>query len=146
MVERKNIKEIGKPDPEWDDASDPWTAYLEYNKILRTWFVAFGVGGPALFLVNEKVAQRLAERLQLELVATLFLLGVTAQVVGALVNKTANWYVYRSAWGDEESKKLHLRFANWLIEQFWLDIFLDVITAVSFGIAAWKLFTVFVAR
>ena len=45
-----------------------------------------------------------------------------SQIFGALVNKTANWYVYRSAWGDAHSKRLRFKVANWLIEQFWLDV------------------------
>jgi hypothetical protein len=129
--------------PEQDDASDAFGAYLEYNKILRTWFVAFGVGGPALFLVNEKVAERLAKIGELKYVATLFLIGAAAQIGGALLNKTANWYVYRSAWGDPETKHWRYKFANWLVEQFWIDVLLDIATIVCFGIAAWQLLTSF---
>lgn len=40
------------------DASESYSSYFEYNKILRTWFVAFGVGGPALFLINESIAKK----------------------------------------------------------------------------------------
>jgi hypothetical protein len=36
-----------------EDAVGTFQAYAEYNKTLRTWFVAFGIGGPALFLVND---------------------------------------------------------------------------------------------
>jgi hypothetical protein len=42
------------------DASDNYTTYLEYNRVLRTWFVAFGIGGPALFLANDSVSKKLA--------------------------------------------------------------------------------------
>ena len=35
------------------------------------------------------------------------------------------------------------RFADWLINQFWIDIAIDVLTIVSFGYAAWLLMTVF---
>ena len=128
---------------EHDDASDAFKAYLEYNKILRTWFVAFGIGGPALFLVNEKVAERLANIGELKLIATMFLIGAAAQIGGALLNKAANWYVYRSAWGDPETKHWRFALANWLVEQFWVDLVLDIITITCFGVAAWQLLTSF---
>lgn len=126
-----------------DDASDGFSAYLEYNRVLRTWFVAFGIGGPALFLVNEKVALMLAAEGQLKIVVSLFLLGASAQVLGALLNKIANWYVYictidRSLKGGRRQK-----FADWLIGQFWIDIAIDAVTITSFGAAAWLMMTVF---
>ena len=34
------------------DVSNFYATYLEYNRVLRTWFVGFGVGGPVLFLVQ----------------------------------------------------------------------------------------------
>ena len=33
-----------------DDREEAVEGYREYNRVLRTWFVALGVGGPALFL------------------------------------------------------------------------------------------------
>jgi len=32
-------------------------AYEEYSKVLRTWFVAYGIGGPVLLLTNETLAK-----------------------------------------------------------------------------------------
>lgn len=131
------------PEDDKDDATDCFGAYLEYNKILRTWFVAFGIGGPALFLVNEKIADRLAKLGELKYVATLFLIGATAQILGALLNKTANWYVYKSSWRDEQSKHWKYAVANWLVEQYWIDLVLDIATIICFGMAGWKLLTAF---
>ena len=42
------------------DSTSSYATYLEYNKVLRTWFVAFAIGGPALFLANETLGKRLA--------------------------------------------------------------------------------------
>ena len=36
-----------------DERKEYFSAYTEYNKILRTWFVTFGVGGPLLLLANS---------------------------------------------------------------------------------------------
>lgn len=125
------------------DASEAFNSYIEYNKVLRTWFVAFGVGGPALFLVNEKIAHQLLETNSLRWVAACFLGGAVAQVVGAMINKFANWYVYMAAIRDRSNSTWRHKFAEWLIEQFWIDMVIDVSTIVVFGLAAWQMFTVF---
>ncbi len=130
------------PDDEYD-ASDAFSAYAEYNRVLRTWFVAFGVGGPALFLVNEKIAEKLVAAHQLRLVVVMFLIGAVAQILGALLNKIANWYVYIGTVDPKIKGSRRERFADWLISQFWIDITIDVVTMLAFGTAAWFLMTVF---
>ncbi len=126
-----------------DDGSGSFAAYADYNRILRTWFVAFGIGGPAYFLVNEKIAERLAKIGELRYVATLFIVGAAAQILGSLLNKAANWYVYRSTWNDAATENLRFRIAEWLSDQFLIDLGLDAVTVVSFGLAAWILLTAF---
>ncbi|MFP5350507.1 MAG: hypothetical protein ACLGHO_11770 [Gammaproteobacteria bacterium] len=125
------------------DDGDGFNAYLEYNKVLRTWFVGFGIGGPALLLVNNDIAKSLVEAGQLRDVVFLFLFGTTAQVLGALLNKIANWYVYIGTVDPALKDSRRQRFADWLISQFWIDIVVDVMTILSFGYAAWLLMTVF---
>jgi hypothetical protein len=138
---REQADETGKN--EEDDGSDGFKAYLEYNRVLRTWFVAFGIGGPALFIVNETIGQKLVSAGQLRLVVSLFLLGAAVQVLGALLNKIANWYVYIGTIDADVKGSRRQRFADWLISQFWIDITIDVISICSFGAAAWFLLTVF---
>jgi len=125
------------------DGKEELSAYLEYNKILRSWFVAFGVGGPALFLINAQLGNRLAESGQLAQVSAMFLVGAGSQVVGALINKTSNWYVYRGARDPAYQTKRRYRFCKWVVVQFWLDIALDLISVTAFGFATWHLLTVF---
>lgn len=127
------------------DAAGSYTTYLEYNKVLRTWFVAFGVGGPALFLVNENLASRLVAVGSLRLVAVLFLVGVGAQVLGALINKVANWYVHAAYTGSGVRSSSKYRFAEWVVNQFWFDIVVDAVTIGVFGYASWIVLTVFTA-
>ena len=126
-----------------DEREASFRTYFEYNRVLRTWFVAFGIGGPALFLVNDAVARRLAAADELELVSLLFLLGAAAQVAGALTNKVANWYVYIASVDEGFERTVRYRVAEWLVAQFWIDIVLDVLTIGVFGWAAWLLLTVF---
>jgi hypothetical protein len=135
----KKKARIFKPE---EDVVGTFQAYAEYNKILRTWFVALGIGGPALFLVNEKLADALVRAGQLRLVVILFLAGATAQVVGAFLNKVANWYVYQSLIREDADGLMHSA-SDWFVNQFWPDILLDVGTIAAFGFAAWLLLTVF---
>ena len=93
--------------------------------------------------MNEKIAQKLAETGNLKLVAVFFLLGAAAQVVGAFLNKTANWYVYMSEAVATFRPLWQTRLARWYVEQFWIDIVLDVGSMLLFGLAAWRLLTVF---
>ena len=117
--------------------------YSEYNRILRSWFVAFGIGGPVIFLVNDAVRHKLASSGEMKLVVILFIIGAAAQVIISFINKVINWYLYR---GKDEGFKNTSRYksskiiSNW----FWLDIFADVVTFIVFGIAVWKVFTAFV--
>lgn len=126
-----------------DGESKNFKAYFEYNRVLRTWFVAFGVGGPALFLVNDEVAKRLSQARDLHLVVVLFLLGALAQVLGALLNKVANWYVYLGSADEDFQKTCRYHIADCLIDQFWIDVVLDVGTIATFGCAAWLMLSVF---
>ena len=93
------------------DGANEFSAYLKYNEILRSWFVAFGVGGPALFLVNDKIGTRLGESGQLFPVLLAFFIGTGSQVIGAVINKTFNWYVYRAA----SNAAYRERFKHWTL-------------------------------
>lgn len=126
-----------------DGSTGTFQAYFEYNRILRTWFVAFGIGGPALFLVNNKLATRLTEAQQLKLVVVLFLIGGGLQVLGALLNKIANWYMYRAIIHTPDNGTPQHRISEWFIDQFWPDIVIDLGSIGTFGYAAWLLLTVF---
>jgi len=128
------------------DGKEEWAAYLEYNKVLRSWFVAFGVGGPALFLINAQIGQKLADNGELRYVSALFLVGAAFQVSGALINKIGNWYVYRGANDRAYQEKKRFKFCKWLVHQFWIDVGLDLATIAAYGFATWHLFTVFGVR
>jgi hypothetical protein len=132
-------------EPKEEDPADSFGVYLEYNKILRTWFVAFGVGGPALFLVNEKIAERLASHSLLLDVAALFLIGAAAQIIGALLNKIANWYVYMAGYKESYQGIWQHRWSEKFMHAFWFDFLVDVTTILCFGAAAWMMLTIFAA-
>jgi hypothetical protein len=129
--------------PHGADASDSLDLYRDYNRVLRTWFVAFGIGGPALLLVNSDVAKALASHHELRRVSLLFLIGVVLQVSCALLNKTVNWYVYASSVADQTTENCCGRVAEWLSRRYCIDLLVDLGTIVVFGWGAWIVLTVF---
>ncbi len=73
------------------DRAEYFAAYEEYSKVLRTWFVAYGIGGPVLLLTNEALAKAIKTSGQGRGLAALFLIGVGLQVVLAAMNKFSMW-------------------------------------------------------
>lgn len=118
-------------------------SYAEYNRILRSWFVAYGVGGLAIFLVEEKLRDALVRTGEVWLVTGLFLIGVAMQILIAGLNKYANWYCY---YGEDEpgyQKTRAYRFWSWIARQFIFDVVVDIATAGCFFAAIVILFVVF---
>lgn len=72
--------------------------YAEHTRVLRTWLVAYGVGGPVLILTNDKILLKVSGAPDASSIALLFGVGVAAQVLIAFINKVALWGVY---YGEE---------------------------------------------
>ncbi len=126
-----------------DAGPEHFPTYIQYNRMLRTWFVAFGVGGPALFLVHEPLRTRLVAQGAAASVAACFLLGAGAQVLIALFNKIVNWGIY---YGDlDESFRSSWRYKaiRWLASQIWIDVLSDLITIVAFAVGIWLVYLAF---
>ena len=116
--------------------------YNEYNRVLRAWFVAFGFGGPAIFLVNPEVRNQLVEQSEMQTVVVYFLSGAVAQIVVAFLNKVVNWYSIDD--GDAEyMKTLRYRISSAVVEWFWIDLVADLFTFLVFGLGIWKVFMAF---
>jgi len=64
-------------------------------------------------------------------------------VLGAFLNKIANWYMYQSMVSDLVDGTWMYKASERFVNIFWPDIALDVGTIASFGYAAWLLLTVF---
>lgn len=125
------------------EAAKCFQSYLEYNRVLRAWFVAFGIGGPALFLINDTIASRLAREGLLSRVATLFLVGAAAQVLAAFMNKVSNWGVYYGTVDYGFKRTMRYKCAFRLVTQFWIDVILDIVSVLAFGSAIWYMLTLF---
>lgn len=122
-----------------------YKVYEEHMKTLRAWFVAYGVGGPVLFITQKDFAASLLDSDLSGLVGVLFLVGVLLQALVALFNKWVNWglYYYDDDEGDvsidtvdEEVKPRRLqRFCEDYSSKVWIDIVADVATLVLFSVA-----------
>ena len=118
-------------------------SYAEYNRILRSWFVAFGVGGLALFLLESPVRETLFASGQTRVLVMLFLIGLTAQIVVAFLNKYANWHCYYGEDNPAYQRSRTYRFWSRISSQFWIDMIFDILTVGCFLVAIWMLFEIF---
>ena len=120
-----------------------YSTYAEYNRALRAWFVAFGVGGPVVFLVNQDLGTKLSEVDALMPVAILFLVGAAAQILVALINKISMWCHYYGEANRKFKKTCRYQAARSVGKQFWIDILLDVVSIVAFAIGILIVFSAY---
>jgi len=118
--------------------------YQEYNLILRAWFVSFGIGAPVIFLVNEKLYEKLTNlKISWPWVIYPFLFGLLLQVLIAFLNKTINWSIY---FGEENANfktRWLYKKSEWLSEKYGIDIAVDLITIAVFSFSTLKLVATF---
>ena len=61
--------------------------YTDSSRALRTWFIAYGVGFPAILITNPHVFAKVSGSWWFLVIGIPFLLGVFIQIVGALSYK-----------------------------------------------------------
>lgn len=115
--------------------SEFWEPYAQAARTVRAWFLAFGIGAPAIFVTNDKAAEALASTGNARLVVILFLLGVAFQVGLGLAYKHAMSYLYLCEGNSESKKKVWYKIFNWVTEAFWFEVGIDIITCTLFIIA-----------
>ena len=135
-----------QPDLDDHDRSqkgDHFQNYADYSRTLRAWLVAYGIGGPVLFVTNQTVATRVASSNHANLIISAFLLGVGLQILLALINKWGAWYMYRGAGDPEYQKSLPYRCWDTINSWSWFDFLIDVFSLLAFITATWKVFNIF---
>lgn len=120
-----------------------YVAYATYANILRAWFVAYGVGGPVLFLTQPLTAGAIRQSGQGRMVVLLFLAGVASQVFIALLNKWTNWYLCDYATASRQQHPWMFKGIEWISRQFWLDVLCDLCSVATFGWGTAKVLLVF---
>lgn len=106
--------------------------YAQFAGVLRTWLIAYGIGGPVLFVTQSRLADKLSETSQARFIAILFLLGVFLQVIVALLYKGAMWYLYVGEEDVEMQKKVRYKISDWLSDAFWLELSFDLASIALF--------------
>jgi hypothetical protein len=118
-----------------NEASGHYANYQEYNKLLRTWFVAFGIGVPALLYSRPDLLERLGGFQQTAIVTAL-LVGSIVQVLVAYLNKYCSYSDWDFLVRRSRSPGLPRTFRedchHWLSNQIWIDKWADRITGIAF--------------
>src|SRR6476620_4276104 len=111
-----------------ESKSEFYPPYAEFSKTLRTWFVAYGIGGSVVLMTNENVWKQLINSECSSHIGYLFLIGGSLQVISAFANKHAMWHLYICEIAPYDSdqdkerrecfkKELPYKIAFWYSEQ-----------------------------
>jgi hypothetical protein len=124
-----------------------YAAYEEHTKTLRTWLVAYGIGGPVLFITHDTLMSAIKKSGEGTSLGVLFLAGVAIQVVLAAINKTIMWRLYKAELDEEEVDKagVILRICDWLSDKYLVDFIADLATVALFAFATAKVFRIVLA-
>lgn len=119
------------------DADGHFENYAEYSKTLRSWLVAYGIGGPVLFLTNKDAPAKLANSPHLQTIVTLFVAGVALQILLAFINKWAAWHLYKAGVKEGYEDTRIYKVWLWINDQSWIDFFVDLGALCTFSAATW---------
>ncbi len=134
-IERPKDNPPSDDPPGKREEADFYAPYGEFARNLRTWFIAYGVGAPALFIAQPELLSAVVASGSGRLLASLFLSGVAVQILVAIMYKGAMWYLYMGELDASVKAKKRYKVADWLSEAFWLELLFDLVTLVLFGVA-----------
>jgi hypothetical protein len=120
-------------------------SYSEFSKTLRTWFVAYGIGGPIVLLSNETAWGWLVKSGRASTMGLLFLIGGAIQIISAILNKQSMWYMYFGELKPATKSRTSYKLSDWYSDQGWIDVVLDFATILLFGLATWIAFSTIMA-
>jgi hypothetical protein len=103
--------------------------------ILRTWFVAYGIGGPILFMTQASLRAKLVAAPNGWLIGILFLAGLAVQVFESFLYKMTTLHLYRGEVENDIKSCCTYAFSEWVERNYWIDIILDLATFALFAYA-----------
>jgi hypothetical protein len=121
-------------------------AFDRYEKMLRTWFVAYGIGGPFLFLTQASLREKLVAAPNSWLIGILFLIGVASQVFESILYKMTTWYQYRGEVKNDIKSRRMYKFSKWIEDNYWIDMVFDLSTLTLFFLATLKVFPILMSK
>ena len=119
--------------------------YKAFATSLRTWFVAYGIGAPLVFLSNDSTRTAISKYEHQELLVALFLGGVVLQILEAMLYKHAMWHLYYGEGNAGYQNKLRYKVSDAVSEAYWLGVIFDLGTLVVYGFGTWHAFLALVA-
>jgi hypothetical protein len=131
------------PSPDEEDRKVFFQNYADYSKAVRAWLVAYGIGGPVLFVTNDKLTERVAKSGYGAEIIALFLVGVGLQILSAMINKWAAWHVYRGIGDAVYQANTPYKIWSWVNEQSWIDIWADLLALGALASATWRVLNAF---
>ncbi|HTV84813.1 MAG TPA: hypothetical protein VME63_05380 [Dyella sp.] len=120
-----------------DDVKGHFDNYSEYSKTLRSWLVAYGIGGPVLFLTGHDAPDKISHSPLLELIISLFVSGVAFQILLAFINKWAAWHMYKGELDRSYKDTSSYGVWSWINEQNWIDFLIDLGALLAFSVATY---------
>ncbi len=117
------------------EAEGLFEAYKDFSTVLRTWLVAYGIGGPVIILSQEHIWKALGTSAAAACAGVLFLSGVIVQVFFAAFFKWAMWELWFGLNDEPRQKRKRYRFAKWASENYWIDVVTDFGSLATFAIA-----------
>ena len=108
------------------------TRASEMGRTLRTWLVAYGIGGPVLFLTRPELQAAIKISGRARFITLLFLSGVAVQVFNAFLNKWLSWFRSELLWDPNNRRWIHFRVADRLHRFYWFDIACDAWAITAF--------------
>lgn len=119
--------------------------YSQYNNTLRSWFVAFGIAVPAIFITSKDAQAFLLKVPDLKWVIAAFLAGVGSQIFVSFINKFIAWSAYHRddclLLRETSCHSLFNKIAS-LENEIWLDFACDLITIICFVWAIYGLLAI----
>lgn len=109
--------------------------YAEYSKTLRTWLVAYGIGGPVLLNTNDHLLKLFSSSPLKNWIIFFFLAGVFGQVLLGFINKWCAYHMYLGTCSQDFKDAARYKFWDYVNERSWIDLTIDSLSIASFVIA-----------
>jgi hypothetical protein len=118
------------------NSNESFEVYSEYNKILRSWLVGYGVGLP-VFIVSIQNVLAITNKHYLKYVLISLVIGILSQIISTLINKICNWLVYRSYSDNTFPEKFPYKQGIAISKMFVIDVIFDFSSIISYVIASY---------
>jgi len=115
-------------------------AFDRYEKVLRTWFVAYGIGATILFMTQEKLRATLLCHHLRAWVVGLFLVGVLVQEIVSAFYEMCRWDLYYDEAQKNEGERDErcpclLDISKWVERSHLIGVSIDSLTIGLFAAA-----------